>query len=221
MDTSTPPATDTEAWRTIVTNPSLSPYKRWCAGQATAHADRIAMLSPRTRTGLAVRDDEWHTTAMVWYALLASRPEPARPVVCVVAAPSLLDAVLGPATTLPEAVELAQQQGLFGVPGHRVRLEVVDADYYLVIVDTPAGMSLTGGPLLDLERPLSRGDLHADLNRVAEHVDSALEAPTLADRLAREPWHVCPFPPLDTPDSPAIAHAPEPPPPADAPHRSR
>ena len=79
------PAAD--LWRAITHDPYQTPYGRWCAGQAIAHADRLATLNPQSgpATGLVVRDELWHETALAWYTMLTDRAEPAITSVCAVA----------------------------------------------------------------------------------------------------------------------------------------
>ena len=56
------PMRSSAAWWALTHDPYQSPYGRWCTGQATAHADRLATLSPGNlaASGLVVRDEQWH-----------------------------------------------------------------------------------------------------------------------------------------------------------------
>lgn len=141
-------------WRAITHDPDQTPYGRWCAGQATQQADRMATLNPRPGTahGLVVRDELWHEHALAVYTTLAARPEPANlaTLACVVAEPDSIRAWLdGPAPhtsavsmadhlrvrdagldwhTIPDLIEQAQNAGLFGLAEHTIRAHPVIDD---------------------------------------------------------------------------------------------
>jgi hypothetical protein len=147
-----------ELWRAITHDPYQTPYGRWCGAQAVAHADRLSTLNPPTtntataKTGLAVRDELWHETAVAWYTMLTNQPEPDHtpPPLCTVADRDTIHAWLrqpapephigtikqlldldhrdeqwyGP-LGLPALIEHAQREGLFGIRDHTIRLHNV------------------------------------------------------------------------------------------------
>ena len=148
------PMPATAVWAAITHDPDQTPYGRWSAGQATAHADRLATLHPHpgAATRQEVRDEAWHETALAWYRMLTGQPEPEPAMwpVCAVADRDAIAAWLrGPAPqpyvgtmaeyldlghgppdwlTMPDLIEHAQLAGLFGVAQHTIRLHnVVDA----------------------------------------------------------------------------------------------
>ncbi|MDT5027813.1 MAG: hypothetical protein QOE61_4239 [Micromonosporaceae bacterium] len=110
----------TTLWRNITNNPDQTRYSRWCAGQATAHADRIATLNPirphqtNPASALAMRDETWHETAVQWYTMLTDRPEPDnRPVpVCAVADRDAIHAWLNQPAPHPYAGTMDEFLGL-------------------------------------------------------------------------------------------------------------
>ena len=233
------PATD--LWRAITHDPYQTPYGRWCAAQAVAHADRLGTLHPRggLATGLVVRDGLWHETALAWYTMLTDRPEPDSRSACVVAGrgavtawlstaaphpyagtmadflhPTHTDTDWGSALGLDELVEHAQQAGLFGIPGHTIRLHNVfdvrtNQVGHIVTVQTPTGTTMASGPV-DL-RPANARDAWDMLRLCAAYVDSALpfEAADLS-----APSRARAFPNLNATTSVQVDTSPVPPVPA-------
>jgi hypothetical protein len=143
-------------WRAITHDLYQTPYGRWCAAQAIAHADQLATLNPpaadTANTGLAVRDEAWHDSALGWYTMLTNQSEPEQaPIpVCAVADRATIQAwlrqpapqpntgtlghVLGlddrdhqwhGSRTLQMLIEQAQRDGLFGIRNHTIRVHTV------------------------------------------------------------------------------------------------
>jgi predicted secreted protein len=208
-----------EVWRAITHDPYQTPYGRWCAAQAVAHADRLATLNPpaaSTNTGLAVRDETWHDTALGWYTMLTNQPEPDHrtvPVCTVVDRDTIENWLRQSASGLTEGlghdpgvlhtlVEQAQQAGLFGIRNHTIRAHtVVDhrtgSEATLLTIHTPSGATLAAGPIatdLLTSGVTGRGDEVTALRNCATAIASAYPAsqgPVAPDRGR-------PFPPLGT-----------------------
>jgi hypothetical protein len=159
-----------ELWRAITHDPYQTPYGRWCAGQAVAHADRFATLNPPSAsmmdTGLAVRDEAWHDAALGWYTMLTNRPESddTTPAVCTVAdrdtietwlrqsAPGLTERLGYDPAVLHTLIEQAQQAGLFGIRNHTIRAHTVldhraGSEATLLTIHAPSGATLAAGPI--------------------------------------------------------------------------
>jgi hypothetical protein len=209
-----------ELWRAITHDPYQTPYGRWCAGLAVAHADRLGTLNPpathTTNTGLAVRDETWHDTALGWYTMLTNRPGPEHTTtpVCTVAdrdtienwlrqsGSGLTDTLGDDPRELHALIHQAQRDGLFGIRNHTIRAHtVVDhrtgSDATLLTIHGPTGVTLAAGPIatdvLTGGVP-GRGDEVAVLRNCATAVASAYPAshdPVPPDRSR-------PFPPLGT-----------------------
>jgi hypothetical protein len=184
-------------WRELLRRCDLTPGQRRRLGQATAHADRLAALHP-TRTGLAVRDELWHRTALTHYT--TNPPEPIEPApACRIATRHQLAAWLTTAAPRPYAgtmaeylaadpgpllladlVDQAQLAGLFGQPDHTViAYPITDPrdglTGHLLTIHAPTGAVLAAGPI---PPPPRRADpveaAHAALAIIASHVDSAV-----------------------------------------------
>jgi hypothetical protein len=222
----------TDLWRAITENPYQTPYGRWCAGQAVAHADRLATLNPPatndTNIGLAVRDDVWHDSALGWYTMLTNRPEPEdTPVsVCTVAdrdtietwlrhnTSGLTDSLGDEPGALPALIDQAQRDGLFGIRDHTIRAHTVldgrtGTDATLLTIHTPSGATLAAGPIatdLLTGGVTGRGDEVTVLRNCATAVSSAYATnhePAPAGRSR-------PFPPLGTDRTSAATTSPPP-----------
>jgi hypothetical protein len=232
-----------EQWRAITHDPYQTPYGRWCAGQAVAHADRLATLNPSgtftTGTGLAVRDETWHDSALGWYTMLTNRPEPDHTTVpvCTLAdrdtvenwlrqAPSgLIDNLGADPGALPALIGQAQRDGLFGIRNHTIRAHtVVDhrtgSNATLLTIHTPNGTTLAAGPIatdLLTGGVTGRGDEVTVLRNCATAVTSAY--PANHDPVPR--GRSRPFPPLGTDLAATATTSPLPATPATAAHRPR
>jgi hypothetical protein len=232
-----------ELWRAITHDPYQTPYGRWCAGQAVAHADRLATLNPNaaypTNTALAVRDEVWHDSALGWYTMLTNQPEPPHTTipVCTVSdrdtienwlrqsAAGLSDGLGSDPRPLHALVDQAQRAGLFGIRNHTIRAHTVldhrtGSDAILLTIHTPNGATFAAGPIatdLLTGGVTERGDEVTVLRNCATALAAAYPPnhdPVPPDRSRQ-------FPPLGTDLAPTAATSPPPATPVSAAHRHR